>query len=799
MALFQVLRGKAEKLLKKKFHDGYVYFTPDDGAIHIDVETDGEQKRMHVNPTAYQQAVEGGFEGTEEEFQKLTAMLPQFETTEHKDIDGINNPDSTDHYPSTKAMADYVNSQILAGKEIFVVNWTASPEVCQADKTYEEIKSALENDVVTVIGKTENDGQTYATHEITIATGGKIYFRFVWYDETRGTMEKYFYLQDNEYGGSTNPQPVSQQDWAENNEESASYVKNRPGAYDITDDRIMEVNLVAAPIGRPENEKNYADFVYTDISRIYACLVSTNIVGLRDACNTRSIYFTDKGNSSDIKEPLHLSSDGKYIYSENYDREYDSSVGDKRVFKILIALEDNLTIYKITYPKAGIYAANTPDQAGTYWHDSMAWVSKVTTKVKIPNEYIDAPQADYAENDSTAPDYIKNRPGGYNIKTEKTATVTWADRPSDAIVTDPPRSLGSDIIFYGYLITEDIEGFEKALQNGTVVVDGNKHFKSLIADAKWIKTNQTYALGTDSTWDSNTIHCIAVLLEDGVVYDGLTYPKKGIYAASAYYPGSGAYNTKGFSSISWSWTEESIIEIPLKYQEKETFLCTFTSSDGSTIECDKTFEELNAASNAGKNVVGVFQYPGLPIVYATPIVDIGPGDAETSLIFTFMASVAGANVQLAKIAVAPEGCKKLGFRPSGPNNVMEPIYCNFTFNHDKKAFECDIDYDTIRQMADMALPVIGSVNGLMVYFAPARLCFVAINPNEAKDSLEAGFLVYNSTSKKWDFSDPISLGGSSNSATAVDAIGDLYETGILTPAQQDGTFYTAPTGEVYTI
>ena len=224
MALFQVLRGKAAKLLKKKFHDGYVYFTPDDGAIHIDVETDGEQKRMHVNPTAYQQAVEGGFEGTEEEFKNLTAMLPQFETTEHKDIDGINNPDSTEHYPSNKAMTDYVNSQILAGKEIFVVNWTQSPEVCQADKTYAEIKAALENDVVTVVGKTKNDGTTYATHEITIATDGKIYFRFIWCDETRGTMEKYFWLQEDEHVNSIPPQPVSQQDWAENNEASASYV-----------------------------------------------------------------------------------------------------------------------------------------------------------------------------------------------------------------------------------------------------------------------------------------------------------------------------------------------------------------------------------------------------------------------------------------------------------------------------------------------------------------------------------------------------------------------------------------------
>lgn len=50
MALFQVLRGKADNLKKKKFLDGALYFTPDDGALYIDAEADGEQKRVHINP-----------------------------------------------------------------------------------------------------------------------------------------------------------------------------------------------------------------------------------------------------------------------------------------------------------------------------------------------------------------------------------------------------------------------------------------------------------------------------------------------------------------------------------------------------------------------------------------------------------------------------------------------------------------------------------------------------------------------------------------------------------------------------
>lgn len=50
MAVFQVLRGKAENLKKRKFHDGYMYFTPDDGALYIDSELDGEKRRTRINP-----------------------------------------------------------------------------------------------------------------------------------------------------------------------------------------------------------------------------------------------------------------------------------------------------------------------------------------------------------------------------------------------------------------------------------------------------------------------------------------------------------------------------------------------------------------------------------------------------------------------------------------------------------------------------------------------------------------------------------------------------------------------------
>ena len=40
MALFKVLRGTSTALANQPFHDGYAYFTPDDGRFYIDVQLD---------------------------------------------------------------------------------------------------------------------------------------------------------------------------------------------------------------------------------------------------------------------------------------------------------------------------------------------------------------------------------------------------------------------------------------------------------------------------------------------------------------------------------------------------------------------------------------------------------------------------------------------------------------------------------------------------------------------------------------------------------------------------------------
>ena len=52
MALFKILRGDSSRISPDvtPFHDGYAYFTQDDGGFYIDSEDNGQQNRHRVNP-----------------------------------------------------------------------------------------------------------------------------------------------------------------------------------------------------------------------------------------------------------------------------------------------------------------------------------------------------------------------------------------------------------------------------------------------------------------------------------------------------------------------------------------------------------------------------------------------------------------------------------------------------------------------------------------------------------------------------------------------------------------------------
>jgi hypothetical protein len=51
MSLFKILRGDSSRISMDvtEFHEGYAYFTPDDGGFYIDAIADDEQKRIRVS------------------------------------------------------------------------------------------------------------------------------------------------------------------------------------------------------------------------------------------------------------------------------------------------------------------------------------------------------------------------------------------------------------------------------------------------------------------------------------------------------------------------------------------------------------------------------------------------------------------------------------------------------------------------------------------------------------------------------------------------------------------------------
>ena len=51
MALFKILKGDSSRISTSvtPFHDGYAYFTPDDGGFYIDSEDNGMQRRIRIN------------------------------------------------------------------------------------------------------------------------------------------------------------------------------------------------------------------------------------------------------------------------------------------------------------------------------------------------------------------------------------------------------------------------------------------------------------------------------------------------------------------------------------------------------------------------------------------------------------------------------------------------------------------------------------------------------------------------------------------------------------------------------
>lgn len=139
-------------------------------------------------------------------------------------------------------------------------------------------------------------------------------------------------------------------------------------------------------------------------------------------------------------------------------------------------------------------------------------LSKVDVTVDVPSS---GPGAipDWAQNDATAADYIKNRPGGYDVySTELAATGSFPPEGEISSNVDFPAKFIVD----GQKVTVKIENetFERTVQK---VPDDKKIDPNSLAEY-WIRLNDgestqigdnewmfLFQLGSAGTWDKNTI------------------------------------------------------------------------------------------------------------------------------------------------------------------------------------------------------------------------------------------------------------------------------------------------------
>lgn len=207
-------------------------------------------------------------------------------------------------------------------------------------------------------------------------------------------------------------------------------------------------------------------------------------------------------------------------------------------------------------------------------------------------------QSDWAQNDETAADYVKNRPGGYDVySTELAATGSFAPASSDlpvAAVDFPDK-----FIVDGQKVTVKIENatFERTVQK---VPDDKKTDPDSLAEY-WIRLADGESIGES-------------IGENGWMFlFQLNSTGKWGKATIA----SGTYLGKVFEVYAEVATP---VKFPAKYVDTK-FIVTAIAGSDNTCTADHTVAEVLAAYNAGVIVechITVGQFVGiLPLVWAT--------------------------------------------------------------------------------------------------------------------------------------------------------------------------------------
>lgn len=215
----------------------------------------------------------------------------------------------------------------------------------------------------------------------------------------------------------------------------------------------------------------------------------------------------------------------------------------------------------------------------------------------------DVLQPDWAQNDATAKDYVKNRPGGFSTFTEEEVEIQHGGDHAGGVNWGNAGGLHWVLAHSSDEIPtkEELAG---ATYTGTMAPQGALNVYD--AGDKCYYANTT---GGSLTANDPPPYAI-VITEAGTVVWGRTFSKAGVYLPDG--NSSGGFSVR-IDTLTYMKKTETPHAFPAKYiPSLEPLTVTFTKDDDGNWSADKTFAEVKAAIEAGRFVQAVvsgYVYP----------------------------------------------------------------------------------------------------------------------------------------------------------------------------------------------
>lgn len=221
----------------------------------------------------------------------------------------------------------------------------------------------------------------------------------------------------------------------------------------------------------------------------------------------------------------------------------------------------------------------------------------------------DVLQPDWAQNDATAKDYVKNRPGGFSTFTEEEVEIQHGGDHAGGVNWGNAGGLHWVLAHSSDEIPtkEELAG---ATYTGTMAPQTALNVYDV--------GDKCYYADTRSSINRGSAPASAIVItEAGVTAWGLTFPKAGVYLPEG--TTSSFPNPIQIDTLTYTKKTETPHAFPAKYIPPiEPLTVTFTQDDDGNWSADKTFAEVKAAIEAGRFVQAVpsnYEMP-LPVCVA---------------------------------------------------------------------------------------------------------------------------------------------------------------------------------------